>query len=328
LSKLSEIRGISGHEGDVRSFIINEIKGHCDDIWTDSIGNLYARTNKNGKSNIGLFAHMDEVGFMVTGIDGGLLTFSAVGGINPDLLPGTRVLVGNDPVPGVIGCPPMHLQNKEERKRKIPIDNMRIDVGDVSDAIEIGDPVTFYTKYIEKRGLCQGKAFDDRIGCDNLISLITSGPDVDCTYVFTVQEEAGLRGSKVAGNNLDIDYAIVCEGTFSLDQPGLPREDRMPVMGKGPVITIADRSVITDAKLRQAIVDAAGCNDIPYQYKRPFAGGTDAGMLHLSGRGVPSCVISTSCRYIHSPCSMAKIVDIENTRKLISESLLKISEGL
>ncbi|MBN1785598.1 MAG: M42 family metallopeptidase [Candidatus Methanofastidiosa archaeon] len=328
LKHLSELRGISGQEKEVKSFINDEIEGHCDKIWTDHLGNLYARTNGRSDVDIGLFAHMDEVGFMVTGIDGHLLNFDAVGGINEEVMPGTVLEVGDERVPGVIGCPPIHLQKKEEAEKKIPIDDLRIDIGDVNDGIQIGDAATFDTRYKERRGLALGKAFDDRIGCYCLIEAIKADLDVSCTYVFTTQEEVGIRGSQVASNNLSCEYAIACEGTFSLDQPGVPKEDKVQAMGGGPVITITDRSVITDARLRGTIIKAAESCGMPYQLKRPFTGGTDAGMVHLSGMGVPSCVISTSCKFIHSPCAMASLEDIKNSRRLLIESILSVSGGL
>ncbi|HOP08928.1 MAG TPA: M20/M25/M40 family metallo-hydrolase [Candidatus Methanofastidiosa archaeon] len=328
LGELSCLRGISGQEKEVRSYIIREIEGHCEDIRTDSIGNLYAKSGGDSKSRIGLFAHMDEVGMMVTRIDGHLLHFDPVGGINPVLLPGTKVRIGENATPGVVGCPPKHLQKKGEGELSIPLEDLRIDVGDFVEEIEIGDMVTFDTEYRERSGVAKGKAFDDRIGCQCLIDIIKKGVDADCTFVFTVQEEAGLRGAQVASQNVDIDYGMACEGTFALDQPGVPDYDKMPMMGHGPVITIADRSVISSREMVDAMASVAGTFGIPYQFKRPFAGGTDAGMVHLSGFGVPSCVVSNPCRYIHSPCAMARLEDLNMMSKLIYESIGRISEGI
>jgi len=326
LSDLSNIRGISGQEKEVRSYILKEIEGHCDEIWVDNIGNLYARRNVRSGAHIGLFAHMDEVGMMVTGIDDHLLHFDVVGGINSGVLTGTPVKVGPHEVNGVIGCPPAHMQKKEDREKQVPLEDLRIDIGAPDDEIAIGDMVTFDTAYREMRGVAMGKAFDDRIGCQCLINAIKRKPDVNCTFVFTTQEEAGLRGAKVAADKLDIDVAIACEGTFALDHPRVPNYDRMPRMGHGPVITIADKSVISDRRLMGAIIDTAEGMRVPHQFKRPMLGGTDVGMVHLSGQGVPSCVISNPCRYIHSPCSVASVRDIVNTSKLITSSLVKISE--
>jgi len=326
LKELSELRGVSGQEEAVRNYIIDEIKDFSDIYWTDSIGNLYVRPEKENEASIGLFAHMDEVGMMVTGIDKHLLHFDTVGGINQELLPGTKVLVGRSEIPGVIGCPPIHLQEKEEREIKVPMKDLRIDIGEQGPNVRIGDMVTFDTPYRERRGIAIGKAFDDRIGCHCLINAIKNGKGAGCVFVFTTQEEAGLRGARVAADNVDLDWAIACEGTFALDQPGMPEQDRMPKMGGGPVITIADRSVISDRKLIDIIVSAADEERLTYQFKRPFAGGTDAGMVHLSKRGVPSCVISNPCRYIHSPCALASINDIEKTSKLIGATIKRIKE--
>jgi endoglucanase len=329
LGALTELRGISGYEHDVHTFITEQIEPHCDTLTTDSLGNLYAHQDGDG-SHVCLLAHMDEVGLMVTGSDekNGWLTFDTVGGIRDSLLPGTTVRVGPHGHAGVIGLPAVHLQSSADRKKPLPKEKLRIDVGEAHPSIEIGDMVTFDTPFLRRDDTIYGKAFDDRIGCYCLIELLQERLGVPLTCVFTVQEEVGLRGASVVRSRIECDYAIACEGTFALDHPSLSEEERMPRMGHGPAVTIADRTLITHATVLEAIGRAADENDIPYQYKRPLAGGTDAGAFHVGGRGTPSGVIAAPCRYIHSPCAMAKWNDVIHMKELIGATARYLAEGV
>ncbi|MHC1604999.1 MAG: M42 family metallopeptidase [Candidatus Methanofastidiosia archaeon] len=328
LEKLSDARGISGFEDEVRMHIKKEVVDYCDVIKTDPIGNLYAIQEGKGKK-VCLLAHMDEVGMIVTAVEkGGIVKFETVGGIKDKILPALDVLIGPNKIPGVVGSVPIHLQKKEDKKNKISKDSLWIDVGDgLEDEIEIGQMITFSTKFKKQREVVFGKAFDDRIGCLCLIKALKSGLGTALTCVFTVQEEIGLRGARIVGANIDCNYAIACEGTFALDLPLVPDEEKMPQMGSGPAITIADRSIISNPYVRETIEKVAMAEDIPFQYKKPFAGGTDAGAIHLSGGGIPSCVVANPCRYIHSPCSIAHLKDIKNTEKLVANSAKLLSEG-
>ncbi len=327
LGRLSEERGISGREGRVRDLIAHEVRGLCDEMVTDTMGTLYAVQEGSGP-RICLLAHMDEVGMMVTDVDeSGMARFDAVGGIREGLYPGTRVLVGDDAIPGVIGLAPVHLQGKGAKEEPVRKDALRIDMGDVQEgAVSIGDMVTFDTQFGAQDGTYLGKAFDDRVGCMCLIEALRAQTGASLACVFTVQEEVGLRGARIAHAHVNADVAIACEGTFALDMPGMKAHERMPCMGKGPVITLADRTLISDRGVLSRIVSAAKGSDLPYQYKRPFLGGTDAGAFHLGGSGTPSAVIAAPCRYIHAPCSMARASDIESMKNLVLATITAIQE--
>jgi len=329
LGALTELRGISGYEHDVRAYITEQIGKHCDTLATDPLGNLYAHQDGTGK-HVCLLAHMDEVGLIVTGIDdkNGWLTFDAVGGIRDSLLPGTTVRVGPHGHTGVIGLPPVHLQSSTGKKKPLPRDKLRIDVGEAPSSVEIGDMATFDTPFSRRDDTIYGKAFDDRIGCYCLIELLQERLDIPLTCVFTVQEEVGLRGALVARSRVDCDYAIACEGTFALEHPSLSEEERMPRMGHGPAVTIADNTLISHPKVLDAIRASANASGIPFQYKQPLAGGTDAGAFHIQGGGMPSGVIAAPCRYIHSPCAMAKWDDVMHMKELIGATARYLSEGV
>ncbi len=327
LGRLSEERGISGREERVSDLIAHEIRGSCDEMSTDAMGSLYVVQEGSGP-RICLLAHMDEVGMMITDVDeSGMARFEAVGGIRDGLYPGTRVCVGDDAVPGVIGLAPVHLQGKEAKEKPVRRDALRIDMGDVREgAVSIGDMVTFDTRFGSQDGTYLGKAFDDRIGCMCLIEALKAQTEASLSCVFTVQEEVGLRGAHVAHAHVDADVAIACEGTFALDMPGMKAHERMPCMGKGPVLTLADRTLISNRGVLSRIVSAANISKIDYQYKRPFLGGTDAGAFHLGGSGTPSAVIAAPCRYIHAPCSIARASDIDAMKNLLLAAIATIKE--
>ena len=142
----------------------------------------------------------------------------------------------------------------------------------------------------------------------------------------TVQEEVGLRGSRTAAYQVDPDYGLALEGTFAVDMPGMALHMVPAALKKGPVVTIADASVIAHPKVLKTITEAAEEGKIPYQFKKIPSGGTDAGSIHLTKGGVPSGTIAVPCRYIHGPASITVIEDIENTITLVKAFIEKISE--
>lgn len=340
LRELSEAFGVSGCEDEVREVIIEAIKDHVDESRVDSIGNLIALKKGTGEVGGGLAspllkvmlaAHMDEVGLMITHIEkDGSLRFRPVGSFDDHILLAKAVRIGEKRVPGVIGVKPFHLLKKEERKKVIKVEEMALDIGATSKeeadkAVNIGDYAAFATRFVELGSTVKGKAFDDRAGCAVLVELLKERYPFDLYAAFTVQEEVGLRGARVAAYAIKPDLAFVLEGTICDDMP--KKRDVSPTteMGKGPAITIMDRSFIADRRLVDLLVETAKELDIPYQFKQPGIGGTDAGAIHLSREGVPSATVSVPCRYIHSPACLLSLTDFENTVKLMKASLTKLT---
>lgn len=340
LQRLSDAFGVSGCEEEVRNILAEAVRPHVDELRTDTLGNLIAikraRAGISRPVRVMLAAHMDEVGLMITHIEkDGLLRFQPVGGIDPRLLLAKRVLIGRERVPGVIGVKPIHLLKPEERERVVPVEQMYIDIGATSkDAAEkrvkIGDYAVFATRFgphgLEGESrLVRGKAFDDRAGCAVLAAVLQGEPyPVEIAGVFTVQEEVGLRGARVAAYALEPDVAIALEGTICDD---LPKEkDQSPVtrVGKGPAITIADRTVVADRRLVQLLVNTAEKQGLPYQFKEPALGGTDAGAIHLTRAGVPSTALSVPSRYIHGPACVLSLDDLENAVALLRAALPRL----
>lgn len=337
LKQLSEAAGVSGAEDEVRQLIYEAVKDHVTDLRVDTIGNMLAIKKGTGQSSLKVMvaAHMDEVGFLVTGIDNeGLIKFASVGGIDPRVLPAARVHVGKDKTPGVIMWKPIHLSWKEKDVKKI--DALRIDIGaDNKGAAEgkakLGDRITFASETIElTSNIVRGKAFDDRAGCAELIELIKGAPfPFDLLVAFTVQEEIGLRGAKVAAQALKPDVAIVLETTAAHEIPQDESEPDMTTvtkLGHGPVITYMDKASIAHPGLRKLFVRVAEQLGIPHQFRSPqYAGGTDAGAIQTSLAGVATITFSLPCRYLHSPYLVLDLNDFDNAVKLLRAALMQLS---
>jgi putative aminopeptidase FrvX len=328
LKELSEMVGVSGGETEVREFIKRQIKRSVSEIFEDTYGNLIVKRGKKTLPNIMLAAHMDEVGMVITGIEkDGLLRFKTIG-IPSRVLLAKRVLIGEKKICGIIGHKPIHLTRDEDRGKLPEIKDLFIDIGAKKNIvartlITIGDVGTFDTAFREQNGIIFGKALDNRIGCYILIKLIQQ-TDLPIYYAFTVQEEAGLRGARIAGYRVSPHIAFAVDTTASAEWPLDKDLSQSPQIGKGPVITIADRSVICDTRLVSLLVDTAHENKIKYQFKQPMVGGTDAGPMHLAREGARSAVMSIPARYIHSPLSIASRADIENGITLLACSIQKI----
>jgi endoglucanase len=335
LQQLSEAVGVSGKEDAVRKVVLEAIDSHAEDIRIDPMGSVTAVKKGTGVSplRVMIAAHMDEIGFIVTGFDGeGLIRFSAIGGIDDRILPGLRVRVGDDLLPGVIVWTPIH-QNREQNVVKLA--NLRIDIGaankdEVNGKVKRGDRIVFDSRFMEiGMKMLRGKSFDDRVGCALLIDVLRGGPyPVDVLAAFTVQEEIGLRGAAVAAQALKPDVAFVLEGTTAHDLPNplADPDDEQEVnpatrLGYGPALTVMDRSMITDPRMVCFLSSTAEKHSIPFQYKTLLGGGTDAGSIHTSLGGVLSGVISVPCRYIHSPTALLNRDDYDNTLRLIQAAL-------
>ena len=338
LEALSNAFGPSGCEGKVRRVVIDAIADKVDELQVDHLGNVIARQKgaQYPDFKVMVSAHMDEVGFMITHIDdGGLLHFTKVGGIDDRVLPAKVVRIGRSEIRGVISVKPVHLTDQAERNKVISYENMTIDIGVSSKAeaerlVDRGDYAVFDVAYedlgVPSMPMAKGKAFDDRAGCAVLVELIEHGPyPFDFWPVFTTMEEVGLRGAQVAAYRVMPDAALALEGTICDDGPR--EEDTSPTtaVGKGPAISPMDRSVIADRRLVRLLVETAEAEGIPYQFKQPGMGGTDAGAIHLAKTGVPSVPVSVPSRYIHSPVCMLSKDDLNNTVRLMTATLQRMT---
>ena len=336
LEKLSNAIGVSGEEDEVRALVIEAIREHASDIVVDALGNVTAiqRGNVHPDYRVMIAAHMDEIGMMVTAVDGnGLIQFSNIGDIDARILPGLRVKVGARRTPGVILWKPIHLGRD---MRTVAMDNLRIDVGATDkSAAQPGDRIAFDGQFMQlSEKVVRGKSFDDRVGCAVLIDILRAGPyPVTVAAAFTVQEEIGLRGAQVAAERLKPNAAIVLEGTPAYDVPDPNREveaSDLPAnpgtrLGKGAVLTLSDGRMITDPRVLAFLRETAEANEIAYQVKTVGGGGTDGGAIHTAQTGVPTMTLSTPCRYIHSPTALLHLDDVDSVLKLSQAVLRRIT---
>ncbi len=338
IRKLSETYGPSGEESQVRELIFKEIEHHADQISTDTMGNLiavkYASSPQSGKKNklaisrktgasrgnpgkIMFAAHMDEIGLVITHIDEkGFLRIAPVGGISPVQLVGQRFMLADGTAGTVyheklkdikeLDWPKIYMdigaQSKEEALRKTAIGNMAV-----------------YNRQFNTSGSCyMGKAMDDRIGCAVLVQTLKSLTQEsvnDLYFVFTVQEEVGLRGARGAAYSIEPDFAVAVDVTRSGDTPEAPLME--VALGKGPAVKVMDSSMISHPGVRRLMTDIAEAGGLPYQLEVLERGGTDAGAIHLSRSGVPSGVLSIPCRYVHTASEMVHRDDTDNAVKLL-----------
>jgi tetrahedral aminopeptidase len=334
LEQLSNAFGPSGNEDEVRRILARALRGRVDELKTDVLGNLIAFKRGSGaepRLKVMVDAHTDEVGFMITRFEkNGLLGFRIVGGIDDRLLLAKGVLVGEKRLPGVIVAPPVHLTKEDQRKQVIKFEQLTIDVGatgedEAKEMVRMGDYGTFDTRFqaltSEQLRTVKGKAFDDRAGCAAAAALAEEEYEVDLYLSFSAQEEVGLRGARVAAFRLEPDVAFALEGTVCDDTP--KEQDVSPTtrLGDGPAISLMDRSFIADRRLVELLTSTARAQNIPYQFKQPGVGSTDAGAIHLVRAGVPAVAVSVPCRYIHGPVSMLSLQDFDHLVALMKASL-------
>lgn len=335
LKALSELNGVSGNENSVREFIIEQIREKTDSYKVDKIGNLLAEkkgTDVKGPKVL-LCAHMDEVGLFVTEITAdGYLKFQPVGGIDGRILVSKPVNLGKNNIPGVIGAKAIHLQKPEERQKSWNMEELYIDIGaatkeEADKVVAIGDYAAF-TSLFEPLGseLWKGKALDDRAGCAVIMKILEDRYNCDLTAAFTVQEEIGLRGSKVVSNYIEADLAIIVETTQASDLREEDEEEWVVEVGRGPACSLMDSATIYRPGLIRKAAELAGKNNIPLQYRRGTTAANDAGNIHKAGQGIPTLTISIPCRNIHSMSSMISRKDYEHTLALIQAILKDIRE--
>ncbi len=334
LEKLCRAVGVSGGESQVRKLVLEEIKSSVDEVKVDALGNVLAIKKGRGakRLRVMLDAHLDEVGFMLVAEDGeGLYRFKTIGGIDPRNLVGKQIVVGKENKPGVIGAKPIHHTTSDERKKPLPEDALRIDLGPES-KIKVGERGTFAPNFRRVGPSLMSKSLDNRLGIATLIELLkVSNPNIDLCAAFTVQEEIGLRGAKVAAQYFKPDLAIVIDATPANDLPMQFEGENIfynTKLGLGPAIYVSNSSTIDDPRLVRFMQDIAQKAKIPYQIRQPGGGGTNAGGVQRAGVGVPVVSISVPHRYTHSAMSLARIDDWKNTLALLYAAIRQITPAL
>lgn len=316
IKKLVETVGPSGYESKIREVIREEVEKYADEIKVDAMGNLIVRkgTKQDNGLKIMLSAHIDEIGVMVTHVDKqGFVRFATVGGVRPHTCYGGRVRFLNGVV-GVIGG-----EKLENANHVHAIEAMYIDVGASSPEdcpVKVGDIAAFDRPFEDLGKRLVSKAMDDRVCAAVLIETLKnlkSSPH-ELYFVFSTQEEVGLRGATAAAYSIDPDLGIASDVTMSGDTP---RGIKMDVaLGKGPAIKVKDGGMLADPRLVNVMVQCAEKHEIPYQMEVLLGGTTDAKAMQISRAGMPAGCISVPTRYVHTPSEMVDFDDVNNAVKL------------
>lgn len=336
---LTEMRAAPGFEGEMKRFVRNELLRATEEIVEDRMGGVFGvvRGDEQGPK-VMVAGHMDEVGFMVSNItDNGMIRFIALGGWSNQVLLSMRVDIVTEQgvITGVIGSTPPHLLSEAQRNSMVPIEHMYIDIGadDREEAFALGVrpgqqivPVCPFTPLANRKKIL-AKAWDNRYGVGLAIQLLHSIKKEELPNVLysgaTAQEELGLRGAEAAAELIKPDICYVLDASPANDMSG----DRQAFgqLGKGALLRIYDRSMLTHRGMVEFVRDTAGTHRIPYQYY-VSQGGTDAGRIHTSGIGVPTAVVGICARYIHTSASMIHVDDYAAAKELLIK-LVKASDA-
>jgi len=339
LKELTETDGIPGYETEIRKVIKKYLKKHGE-LLSDRMGSVICNLNGKSKSpRIMLASHMDEIGFMVKHITSeGFIRFTPLGGWWDQVLLAQKVKIKTikGDVTGVIGSKPPHLIPQEDRSKLVQKKNMYIDVGATSSeevedmGIRAGDPIIPISNFeiLSAPETYLAKAFDDRIGCAVLISVLDNikkkkHPN-NIFGVCTVQEEVGVRGAKTSAELVDPDVAIVLESDIAGDVPGIKPHESSTKLGGGPSLLLYDARMIPNLKLRDLVIETARNNDIPLQITTMEGGATDGSAIHVHKTGVPAIVLGVPTRHIHSHSSIIRRNDFDNAVKLVTSILSRL----
>ncbi len=345
LERLCNACAVSGDEAEVRNIVLEQIRPYVDQLKVDALGNVLAIRLGQGehRPRLMIAAHMDEVGLMLTSDEEkGMFRFDTVGGLDASQLVGKPFWVGSKHIPGVVGIKPIHLMEEEELRKPISLDTLRLDVGpENGKKVGVGDRATFSTPFIRLGSSLRAKALDDRLGIATLIALTQHAmPHLDFYAAFTVQEEVGLRGARVAAYAMNPDLAFVLDSTPARDLPtwenggyhteegGAENVQYNTKLGAGPAIYVADSATISDPRLINHLIETAEQFGIPYQIRQPGGGGTDAGAIHRQRSGIPTISISVPGRYLHTAAAIASLDDWKNTLSLVYAALARLAPDL
>ena len=315
LKRLTEAYAPSGREGEIRNIIKTEAQKLGYEVSEDALGSIIAHRPGKGRKLM-LDAHLDEIGIIATYIDdNGFIRFGAVGGLYIKELHKRRVRFENGTI-GVIGA--------EEKKfdKKAEISKLYVDIGarskrEAEKLVKPGDTAVFDGGFCKQGSTIISKALDNRAGCYILLKAMEQikKSDNDLYFVFSSQEEVGLRGAKTAAFGIMPDYAIAVDVTDTGDTPSC---DLMEVkLGGGAAIKVMDRSVMCDINVVRVLRKLAQTGKIAHQTEIMADGGTDAGAIALTGSGVRAGGISLPVRYVHSPSELANAEDIKACVKLV-----------
>ena len=325
LKQLCELDGVPGYEDEVRAFIEKEAAPYATSMEVDPVGNLIVlkKGAKPRKRPLLIMAHMDEVGFLVKDItEDGMLKLAPAGGIDPRVLIGRRMRVGENKIPGIISLKAIHLTTPEERKDAPGLNSLYIDIGCTSreqaeGLVMRGDPAMFDSKFLEFGVDCvKAKAIDDRVGCAVMLQLLRQELPYDTYFAFVVAEEIGSRGATVAAQRVAPGCVVAIEGTTAADMPDVAPHKQSTVQRQGAVVSLMDKGTVYNRPFREKVLAEADAQGVKWQYRKSANGGTDARVGTTCGSAAIAFGLAAPVRYIHCACNVAYLPDLEEVRKL------------
>ena len=336
ISRLSCVPGPSGFESAARETAAALLQPYVDELQVDAMGNLIGirRCGKAHARRLMLDAHMDEIGFLVTGIEEGFLRFANLGGVDPRMLPAREVQVLTEPpVFGIITTIPPEAEPGHDADQTLDPERLRIDVGMgqacAEARIPLGTPAVFASgcERLNEDILC-GKALDDRACVAILIQTLErlqhTELDVDLYCLISTQEEVGLRGAATGAYAIQPDYAVAVDVTHAYT-PDAKREKTL-TMGNGAAIGVGPNM---NRNITNALLALAEEAKLPYQVE-VIAGhsGTNGWVIQTSRAGVSTAVVSLPIKYMHTPVETGSLRDAEAIVELLTQFAMRIGEVL
>jgi putative aminopeptidase FrvX len=330
-----------GAESNGQKVWLNYIKSYVDNTFTDPYGTAVGIINPDKPFKVVIEAHADEISWFVNYITNeGFIYLKRNGGVDQQIAPSQRVIIHgkNGPVKAVFGWPAIHTRSgNDDKEQKAKVENLFLDCGarskkEVEDlGIHVGAVVTYTEGFDEiANGNLIGRAFDNRIGGFMIAEVARLLKENKKTLPYSlyvvnaVQEEIGLRGAEMIARRIKPNAAIITDVTHDTNTPMINKNIQGDCMcGKGPALTYGPA---VHNKLLQFIQDVAEKNKIPVQLQAVSRStGTDTDSFAYANDGCPSALISIPLRYMHTTVEMLHTDDVENTIKLIYESVLALT---
>lgn len=340
LKRIVDTPGPSGYEQQVQKVFREFVTPYADEVRTDIMGSVIAGKNLNMQPRVMLAGHADEIGFSVRYIsDDGCLYFGQIGGHDAIVTVGQRVNVhtANGPILGVLGRKAIHLLDSEARAKTPKTDDLWIDIGvsskkEAEDLVQIGDCVTYAQELQRLQGdRATARSFDNKMGCFVVAEAmrLLQGKSLTCGVfgVANVQEEIGLRGARTASFSIEPLVGLATDVGHAMDFPGADKKKVGDVkLGGGPIIA---RGANINPKVFELLVQTAKEIEIPYQIEAaPGGTGTDANAMQISRSGMATGLISVPLRYMHTPCKVMSLEDIENAAKLMAGFVERVTPDI